>query len=712
VMANETKPPKPEIIQNLTAKRLTILGDQGAVLILPPFEKACELPLDRKSQFPNLSRLEMGNFVRVLGEKEPGDLGQQFQALCIGTVIGVFILTYTSYQILTDGGKKLANPEWVYWLKIGAPSLAGVILAIGMFAIFLLRRKDGGREFLQSVTRWIAQGLSLLIILAIGMGLPAMACYFFGGGREVLGGQNSLAKLGRSIQLVFIFAASMLPALLYFLFDRHQLGTLRQKFEQQICRLDPNIRSLADVRAKYGRQIDEIYGRETATGEGRLTRGTRWPILVATVMITLGWVLTLLPAGSGSEITQPGQLIEFFLPQKTAVSFAFLGTYFFVLNMVLHRYVRADLKPKAYSSITVRIFVVVILAWVLGALFSGTTGLVVAFLVGVFPESGLTLIRESIRSQSGLGWFVRVLGTRTEEKYPLTKLEELDVYDRSRLLDEGVTNIESLAHHDLVDLMLETRIPVPRLVDWIDQAILYLHLGMETDDEVDNDNTLDGDKKDEQEKPKEDCSVAEVSCDLRSWLRGNYVRTATDFMIAFNEGKGSLGVKAEQAGRLADLKILLATLKDDEWLDYVHHWRNSRSVQDQSLNASSEPDKPSHVRVSLSNPDHQKGTYQADFLLHETRTDSLAPASELKKIGVEPTGEADCQLPDGTIQAYPFALVEMTFLGETTAGRVVFGPDGAEPILGVTTLESVGITIDPIDRTLRRRSGVRLTETQ
>ena len=59
---------------------------------------------------------------------------------------------------------------------------------------------------------------------------------------------------------------------------------------------------------------------------------------------------------------------------------------------------------------------------------------------------------------------------------PLTDLQGIDLYDRTRLASEGVTNIEALAHHDLVELMLLTRIPVPRLVDWTDQAILHLHV--------------------------------------------------------------------------------------------------------------------------------------------------------------------------------------------------------------------------------------------
>ena len=67
------------------------------------------------------------------------------------------------------------------------------------------------------------------------------------------------------------------------------------------------------------------------------------------------------------------------------------------------------------------------------------------------------------------------------ERDPLTNLEGIDLYDRARLLDEGVSNVEGLAHHDLIELMLQTRIPAPRLVDWIDQAILYLHVGVAGD---------------------------------------------------------------------------------------------------------------------------------------------------------------------------------------------------------------------------------------
>ena len=47
-------------------------------------------------------------------------------------------------------------------------------------------------------------------------------------------------------------------------------------------------------------------------------------------------------------------------------------------------------------------------------------------------------------------------------------------------------------------------------------------------------------------------------------------------------------------------------------------------------------------------------------------------------------------------------------MGEITAGRVIFGPDDVEPLLGTTALESVGVTIDPASRTLKRLPAIPL----
>ena len=86
----------------------------------------------------------------------------------------------------------------------------------------------------------------------------------------------------------------------------------------------------------------------------------------------------------------------------------------------------------------------------------------------------------------------------------------------------------------------------------------------------------------------------------------------------------------------------------------------------------------------------------------------MAPASELAKAGIAPVGRMSYELADGTVDEYAFGLAQIEFMGEITAGRVIFGPEGVAPILGVTAMESVGITIDPTTRTLKRLPAVPL----
>ena len=66
------------------------------------------------------------------------------------------------------------------------------------------------------------------------------------------------------------------------------------------------------------------------------------------------------------------------------------------------------------------------------------------------------------------------------------------------------------------------------------------------------------------------------------------------------------------------------------------------------------------------------------------------------------------ELANGTVKQYPFGLARIEFMGETTAGRVIFGESGSEPLLGVTALESVGIIVDPANKTLRRLPAIPL----
>jgi len=86
-----------------------------------------------------------------------------------------------------------------------------------------------------------------------------------------------------------------------------------------------------------------------------------------------------------------------------------------------------------------------------------------------------------------------------------------------------------------------------------------------------------------------------------------------------------------------------------------------------------------HVTVSLTALGRANGPYEAEFLVDTGVTDSLVPGAELRRIGVEPVGKMAYELADGSLQEYPFGLVQISFVGEITAGRVMFGPDPGAP---------------------------------
>lgn len=115
-----------------------------------------------------------------------------------------------------------------------------------------------------------------------------------------------------------------------------------------------------------------------------------------------------------------------------------------------------------------------------------------------------------------------------------------------------------------------------------------------------------------------------------------------------------------------------------------------------------------HVTVTLRAGQRSRKKYEADFLVDTGATDSLAPERELRKAGIVPRGSMVYELADGSNVEYQFGLAEIEFMGELTSGRIIFGPDNAEPLLGVTALESVGITIDPASRRLKRLPAVPL----
>jgi hypothetical protein len=251
------------------------------------------------------------------------------------------------------------------------------------------------------------------------------------------------------------------------------------------------------------------------------------------------------------------------MPKPSPVVFAFLGSYVFAVGLLFRLYIRSDLKPKAYTHIAIRIIIGIAVAWAISALpvrFTkpvgglGSTLLVLAFVIGFFPSTGFAVIFQFLRSQK---LFVG-RGPSGEGRFPLYLLDGMSIYTRNRLLQEGIENLENLAHSDVPELMLQTRIPLATLIDWIDQAILYLHVKVPSASGA------------AAEDPGE-----EKDADIKT-LRSYGIRTATDLQRACKAAQkremekeflSILGPKKEPK----KLQVILDAIEDDEWM--MHLWR-------------------------------------------------------------------------------------------------------------------------------------------
>ncbi len=460
-----------------------------------------------------LEQLAERQIVRVPGPEE-ATKASRGKLLNVATV-----LTFTGYLIALLSVHDPVVRSRIAW---GVPAAAVVV---GLIVLAVESHRFG----------YVLQGMSLIVVFGLCAGLPIMVAFTFGALPDLWAAGWSAQLLGRLAQTALISIAALLPPLLYFIFDRQRALTVRRNFQKQIMRFDRRVTNVYDLEARYGDLLHESVGGSTSQ-DARMRRTNPYPIFVASAVITLGWTLVMPVVDTG-----PLPLQAYLTPAPTSLAFGFLGAYFFALNLLARRFVRGDLRPKAYATVTVRVIVVLILCWVLDTFATPDAWLLVtAFLIGIVPETFFTLVSELRRSLS------KAISESLREPHPLTNLEGIDLYDRSRLEDEGVNNVEALAHHDLVELMLATRVPVARLIDWVDQAILYLH----TVDEKGNSISRDA-------------------------LRGAGIRTASD-LRAVGKSADLPAVLAKLCnggwGSREQLDLVLRVIDDEEWMVNVLEW--------------------------------------------------------------------------------------------------------------------------------------------
>jgi hypothetical protein len=244
----------------------------------------------------------------------------------------------------------------------------------------------------------------------------------------------------------------------------------------------------------YLKKFESVYGRSAipqsrrqrdneanAAVEGpklveQLKQDAFSPVMWTTVLVAVGWIVVIQPElFKGLEPFGPMTISGLPSIPVDALRFGFIGAYVFILRGLVRRYFQADLKTHAYVAAVARIVVVAALLVTVGPVLEEQPLAVTssfAFLVGMFPELGIRLIKQAA---SALGRKLTKLPD--EDRYPVTDLDGLNLWSRARLFEEGIDDMQNLTTANLPDLMLNTRMPINRLLDWIDQSFLYIRVG-------------------------------------------------------------------------------------------------------------------------------------------------------------------------------------------------------------------------------------------
>jgi hypothetical protein len=251
----------------------------------------------------------------------------------------------------------------------------------------------------------------------------------------------------------------------------------------------PTINSFLDSLKEA--QGDQATGAESVTGEtfSSFELKTVLPVFGASSLIALGWMMVLppfphVPASDAVLAFAKYDERSWYLwaaePVLLPVAFAFLGAYFFSLQMIVKRFMRRDLGPNAYNAVSMRIILATLGVWVADQCFDLTnssrishgTFFALSFAVGVFPLIVWQLVANVLKRLPG----VKLALPNLEGTAPLSSIDGLSVWHEARLEEEDIENVPNLATADIVDLMLNTKIAPNRIVDWVDQAILLMVL--------------------------------------------------------------------------------------------------------------------------------------------------------------------------------------------------------------------------------------------
>ena len=103
--------------------------------------------------------------------------------------------------------------------------------------------------------------------------------------------------------------------------------------------------------------------------------------------------------------------------------------------------------------------------------------------------------------------------------------------------------------------------------------------------------------------------------------------------------------------------------------------------------------------LRISGMDSQK-TLEIEATVDTGAAYTTLPARLLRELGIAPMGKRTFLVADGRRVSMEYGQAWATIDGESVVTIVIFGEDGAPPLIGAYTLEGLALAVDPTSQRL------------
>ena len=107
------------------------------------------------------------------------------------------------------------------------------------------------------------------------------------------------------------------------------------------------------------------------------------------------------------------------------------------------------------------------------------------------------------------------------------------------------------------------------------------------------------------------------------------------------------------------------------------------------------------TKALVSATENGKRAAELEFLVDTGAIYSLVPADQLKRLGIKPTEKRKFRQASGRAIVRQVGEARFRIGKSKGVSPVIFGRKRDQPLLGVVTLEVLGLEVDPISETLK-----------